>query len=261
MAQAISSDRALAVTRREPVASIISIAAVDRRARRRARPACAAGRGWHVVAGLGGYVSRSALIVAPPAPARPGPPLRPRQPGDPAARRTGLPDRRCVARGWLGGGLEVEPGRLIAVALSLDAVDGWLARRLGLASRFGARFDLEIDALLLLILALLVWQADRVGAWVLVIGLLRYAFVAAGLARGPGCATPLPPSRRRQTVCVRAGGHAAGVSVAARRQHPGQCLGRRGARGCVGVLRSRYHLSGAGPRAQRPPSVLDQRAD
>src|SRR5688572_9648329 len=34
--------------------------------------------------------------------------------------------------------------------LALDAIDGWLARRLGEASEFGARYDLEADALLVL---------------------------------------------------------------------------------------------------------------
>jgi phosphatidylglycerophosphate synthase len=93
---------------------------------------------------------------------------------------------------------------LIAVALGLDAVDGWLARRLGLVSAFGARFDVEIDALLLLILALLVWQTGRVDAWVLAIGLLRYAFVLAGRIR-PWLRAPLPPSRRRKAICVQQG--------------------------------------------------------
>ena len=59
-------------------------------------------------------------------------------------------------------------------------MDGWLARRCGVASHFGARFDLEVDSLLILILAVLVWQSGRVGAWVLAIGLARYAFVLAG---------------------------------------------------------------------------------
>jgi phosphatidylglycerophosphate synthase len=93
---------------------------------------------------------------------------------------------------------------LVAAALGLDAVDGWLARRSGLASGFGARFDLEIDALLILILAVLVWQTGRVGPWVLAIGLLRYGFVVAGWLL-PWLRRPLPPSRRRQTVCVQQG--------------------------------------------------------
>ena len=93
---------------------------------------------------------------------------------------------------------------LVAVALGLDAVDGWLARRLRLVSSFGARFDIEIDALLLLILTLLVWQAGQVGAWVLAIGLLRYGFVLAGWLL-PWLRAPLPPSRRRKAICVQQG--------------------------------------------------------
>ncbi len=93
---------------------------------------------------------------------------------------------------------------LIAAALALDALDGWLARRLQLATAFGARFDVEIDALLLLILALLVWQAGQVAAWVLAIGLLRYGFVLAGLVM-PWLQAPLPPSRWRKAICAQQG--------------------------------------------------------
>lgn len=93
---------------------------------------------------------------------------------------------------------------LVAAALSLDAVDGWLARRLRVASGFGARFDLEIDALLILILALLVWRTGAVGPWVLAIGLMRYVFVVASWLF-PTLRQPLPPSWRRQAVCVQQG--------------------------------------------------------
>ena len=88
----------------------------------------------------------------------------------------------------------------VAITL-LDGVDGWLARRQGIASRFGARFDMEIDALLILALSVLAWRGGKAGAWVLASGLLRYAFVAAGRL-APWLRAPLPPSRRRQTVCV-----------------------------------------------------------
>ena len=90
---------------------------------------------------------------------------------------------------------------LMAVALALDAVDGFLARRLRLSSAFGARFDMEIDALLLLILSLLVWQTEQAGAWVLAIGLMRYVFVAASWFLPPLNA-PLDPSWRRKCVCA-----------------------------------------------------------
>jgi phosphatidylglycerophosphate synthase len=93
---------------------------------------------------------------------------------------------------------------LIGAALALDAVDGWLARRLRLVTPFGARFDVEVDALLLLILALLVWQAQQVAAWVLAIGLLRYGFVLAGRVL-PWLSAPLPPSRRRKAICAQQG--------------------------------------------------------
>ena len=67
------------------------------------------------------------------------------------------------------------------VATVLDGADGWLARRSRMASRFGARFDMEIDALLILALAILVWQFGKAGRWVVASGLLRYLFLAAGL--------------------------------------------------------------------------------
>lgn len=83
----------------------------------------------------------------------------------------------------------------------LDAVDGALARRSGLASAFGARFDMETDAAFTLVLCALVLQAGQAGPWVLASGLMRYAFVAASRP-WPWLAGALPPSKRRQTVCV-----------------------------------------------------------
>ena len=67
---------------------------------------------------------------------------------------------------------------LATVALVLDALDGWVARRTHTVTRLGARFDMEVDAWLILILS--VYVASRVGSWVLIIGAARYAFVAAG---------------------------------------------------------------------------------
>ncbi|MFN3493155.1 MAG: CDP-alcohol phosphatidyltransferase family protein [Hydrogenophaga sp.] len=83
----------------------------------------------------------------------------------------------------------------------LDAVDGALARRSGLASAFGARFDMETDAAFTLVLCALVLQAGQAGPWILASGLMRYAFVAAAFA-WPWLNGPLPPSKRRQTVCA-----------------------------------------------------------
>lgn len=88
-----------------------------------------------------------------------------------------------------------------AALLALDGIDGWLARRSGLASAFGARFDMEVDALTGLALALLVWQMDKAGPWVLALGFMRYAFLGLGWVR-PAFAAPLAPSWRRKAVCV-----------------------------------------------------------
>ncbi len=87
------------------------------------------------------------------------------------------------------------------IAALLDAVDGPFARAGGLASEFGARFDMECDALLILVLCLLAWQLDKAGPWVLAAGLMRYAFVAAATG-WRWLSRPLPPSQRRKTVCV-----------------------------------------------------------
>jgi phosphatidylglycerophosphate synthase len=71
---------------------------------------------------------------------------------------------------------------LASVALVLDLVDGWIARRTGTTSALGARLDGEVDAFL--ILALSVAVAPSVGAWVLAIGAMRYAFLAGEWAFG-----------------------------------------------------------------------------
>lgn len=93
---------------------------------------------------------------------------------------------------------------LALAAIVLDGLDGWLARTVDGASRFGARFDMEIDALLILVLSIAVLLADRAGAWVLLIGGMRYAFVAAGKLL-PWLQGDLPPSTWRKAVCITQG--------------------------------------------------------
>lgn len=95
---------------------------------------------------------------------------------------------------WLAGGLA-------ATCLVLDGLDGWAARRWRTASVFGARFDMESDALLILVLCLILMAAGKAPAWVLSIGLMRYGFVALGLLL-PAMRAPLPASFRRKAVCV-----------------------------------------------------------
>jgi phosphatidylglycerophosphate synthase len=99
---------------------------------------------------------------------------------------------------------------LTALMAAFDGLDGWLARRSRMASEFGARFDMETDAGLILVLSILVWQHEKAGAWVLLCGLMRYGFVAAGW-RLSWLAQPLPSTRRGKTVAV---GQLFGLGVA-----------------------------------------------
>jgi phosphatidylglycerophosphate synthase len=111
----------------------------------------------------------------------------------------------AIVAGFIGEPSMLGAGWIIAstamVATLLDGVDGWLARRTGMASAFGARFDMEMDALLIQVLAILAWQYGKAGPWILVSGLLRYLFVAAGWVM-PWMREPLFPSVRRKAICV-----------------------------------------------------------
>jgi phosphatidylglycerophosphate synthase len=86
------------------------------------------------------------------------------------------------------------------LAFFLDWVDGRVARTTGSASPFGARLDMELDALAVLALCALAFSLGRAGAWVWLSGALRYLFVAASLA-WPWMSRPLFPTPRRAWVC------------------------------------------------------------
>ncbi len=90
---------------------------------------------------------------------------------------------------------------LAAVAAVLDAADGWLARKRSLESEYGARFDMETDALFVLVLSVLVLQQHKAGVWVLVCGLLRYGFVLI-VWLWPALQRPLPFSLRRKRIAA-----------------------------------------------------------
>lgn len=122
----------------------------------------------------------------------------------------GWPNRvtllRALLVALLAGHLLTPERREIAAMLALaavltDAIDGWLARRLGAGSAFGARFDMETDAALLLVLCLLLVVQGVAGPWVLAIGAARYVFVGA-LALMPRFDRPLPPSARRRNAAA-----------------------------------------------------------
>jgi hypothetical protein len=90
---------------------------------------------------------------------------------------------------------------LAALALALDAVDGWVARRTR-TGKLGAQFDGEVDAFLILVLS--VYVARSAGAWVLAIGTARYAFLAAGWPLR-WMRAPLQPRSWRKVVAATQG--------------------------------------------------------
>ncbi len=131
------------------------------------------------------------------------------------AGRLGPADQVTLIRATLAGGVAAltadSYGRpapvttlvaLTVVALVLDAVDGWVARRTETESTLGGLFDGEADAFLILVLS--VYVARSAGVWVLAIGAARYAFLAAGWPL-PWMRRTLPPRYWRKVVAGTAG--------------------------------------------------------
>lgn len=104
------------------------------------------------------------------------------------------PDLASGGTGWALFGIAL-------LTLALDGIDGPLARRSGLAGPWGARFDMEVDSLFALILAIAVWRIGGAGSWVLLLGGMRYLFVLAAYAL-PWLNRPLPERVRRKAICV-----------------------------------------------------------
>ena len=87
------------------------------------------------------------------------------------------------------------------ITLCLDGLDGYMARKTQLSSVYGARFDMETDALLGLVITAFIWQSGKLGFWILGLGVMRYAFLAGSLFFVQ-LRAPLFPSLRRKAVCV-----------------------------------------------------------
>lgn len=138
------------------------------------------------------------------------------------AVRIGAARRRWTPSGRFGAANAITLGRLLVVAalaqlwgalprlgfvaaalalLALDAVDGRVARARGDASPFGAAFDMETDALFIMMLSLLLWQERAVPAWVLAAGLWRWVY-AAIVALAPRRLGEAPRSRFARAVFV-----------------------------------------------------------
>jgi glycosyltransferase involved in cell wall biosynthesis/phosphatidylglycerophosphate synthase len=71
--------------------------------------------------------------------------------------------------------------------MCLDWLDGRVARRRRETSEFGAKFDMETDALFIAVVGMKLVAEGRLGAWILVPGFLRYAYaIAIGLVETRG---------------------------------------------------------------------------
>lgn len=70
-------------------------------------------------------------------------------------------------------------GCVVLGVFALDGLDGWVAKRRGETSEFGAHFDMETDAYFVLLLGIELFTRGRHGAWILVPGSLRYVYVLA----------------------------------------------------------------------------------
>ncbi|MGE3332459.1 MAG: CDP-alcohol phosphatidyltransferase family protein [Rhodospirillaceae bacterium] len=94
---------------------------------------------------------------------------------------------------------------LAVSAIIIDGLDGYSARRQNLASDFGGRFDMEVDALQILLLCVVAVALGKAGAWILIGGALRYAYEVAAVFWS-ALKRPLPPSFRRKLISVIKGG-------------------------------------------------------
>jgi phosphatidylglycerophosphate synthase len=70
-------------------------------------------------------------------------------------------------------------GAVAALVYVFDGVDGWIARRRGEASAFGAQFDMETDSHVVMLLCVYLVVRVGYGPWVLAIGAMRYVYVLA----------------------------------------------------------------------------------
>jgi phosphatidylglycerophosphate synthase len=88
-----------------------------------------------------------------------------------------------------------------SLCLTLDGVDGRVARARRETTQFGARFDVETDAAMLVVLSIAVAALGIAGWWVVAIGAMRYGYVATSLVV-PVLRTPLPYRYSAKVVAV-----------------------------------------------------------
>ncbi len=73
---------------------------------------------------------------------------------------------------------------LTVLIISLDAVDGWVARRFGEESLFGATFDIAIDRIVEIVLWVVLAHLEFIGVWVPLLFIMRGNLVDAIRSKG-----------------------------------------------------------------------------
>ncbi len=81
-----------------------------------------------------------------------------------------------IAMAWTN--LEASTIGIIAIsAVSLDGLDGFLARRFKTESEFGAYLDMETDAFYVAVMGTIIYLNGWAGEWILVVAYMRYLYV------------------------------------------------------------------------------------
>ena len=90
---------------------------------------------------------------------------------------------------------------LSTVSLIMDGLDGFIARKYNLVSRFGEIIDQESDNFLMLVISISLYLNKDVGLYVFLIPLYRYTFLAS-MKKYDWLKRTLPSSQFRKIACV-----------------------------------------------------------
>ena len=90
---------------------------------------------------------------------------------------------------------------LAIIALLLDGLDGFIARKYDQVSKFGELIDQEADNFLMFVMSISLYLNREIGLYVFLIPAYRYIFIIS-MAKYPWLKYTLPNSRLRKVGCV-----------------------------------------------------------
>ncbi|MFC3103483.1 CDP-alcohol phosphatidyltransferase family protein [Salinisphaera aquimarina] len=85
--------------------------------------------------------------------------------------------------------LQLVNAPLTILIIALDGVDGWVARRFGEESLFGATFDIAIDRIVETVLWVVLAHLDFIGVWIPLLFIIRGNLVDAIRSKGAAAGT------------------------------------------------------------------------